>query len=138
MKNGKRVSGGNSGLTMNSNSNKRETFHNSRSASLRDIKRQLNITKSQHPVSQKMVPMSDSNGNWILNSNKRPIMTRELTYEVNGKKIIIQDHSAGHDFDEGGIGNQSSHHNVRPEENTRNGKVKGMDDHYYFEKRNKK
>ncbi|MBA4538042.1 type IV secretion protein Rhs [Bacillus aquiflavi] len=83
-----------------------------------------------------MVPLKHSNGNWILDSNKRPIMTRELTYEINGKKIVIQDHSVGHDF--GGIGNQPSHHNVRPIENTRTGKVEGMEDHYYFKKRNKK
>ncbi|WP_281220697.1 HNH/endonuclease VII fold putative polymorphic toxin [Melghirimyces thermohalophilus] len=25
-------------------------------------------------------------------------MTRELTYEVNGKKVVIQDHSAGHQY----------------------------------------
>ncbi|WP_246234784.1 HNH/endonuclease VII fold putative polymorphic toxin, partial [Bacillus aquiflavi] len=110
--------------------------HESRSASLKEIKRKLNIPKSQHPINQRMVPLKHSNGNWILDSNKRPIMTRELTYEINGKKIVIQDHSVGHDF--GGIGNQPSHHNVRPIENTRTGKVEGMEDHYYFKKRNKK
>ena len=109
-----------------------------RSASLRGIKRQLDVPMSQQPISQKMVPLTDSNGNWILNVNKQPVMTRELTYDVNGKKIVIQDHSAGHDFGEGGIGDQPSHHNVRPAENTRTGKVEGMEDHYYFDKRNNK
>ncbi|MBU9218008.1 hypothetical protein KTD55_28490 [Burkholderia gladioli] len=52
--------------------------------------------------------------------------------------MIIQDHSAGHVFGEGGIGDQPSHHNVRPEDNTRTGKIQGMDDHYYFDCRNKK
>ena len=70
--------------------------------------------------------------------NKQPIMTRELTYEVKGQKIIIQDHSEGHKFGEGGIGDQPPYHNVRPEYNTRTGQVDGMEDHYYFEKRNKK
>lgn len=65
-------------------------------------------------------------------------MTRESTYEIGGKTVIIQDHSFGHDFGEGGIGNQPSHHNVRPPENTRTGKVDGMEDHYYFDMRNKK
>jgi len=115
-----------------------KNHHETRSASLREIKRQLNIPKSQQPIDQKMVPLTDSNGKRILNEKKQPIMTRELTYEVNGKKIVIQDHSAGHDFGEGGIGNQPSHHNVRPEHNTRNGKVDGMEDHYYFDKRNRK
>ncbi len=119
-----------------SGSNK--NYHESRSASLREIKRQLNIPKTQQPASQKMVPLTDSNGNRILNEIKQPVMTRELTYEINGKKIVIQDHSHGHDFGEGGIGNQPSHHNVRPENNTRNGKVDGMEDHYYFDRRNRK
>ncbi len=51
---------------------------------------------------------------------------------------MIQDHSAGHDFGEGGVGDQPSHHNVRPSENTRTGKVAGMEDHYYFCRRNNK
>ena len=85
-----------------------------------------------------MIPLTDSNGNRILNTNKQPIMTRELIYEVDGKKVVIQDHSAGHDFGQGGIGNQPSHHNVRPIENTRTGKIEGMDDHYYFDYRNSK
>ncbi|WP_088363074.1 HNH/endonuclease VII fold putative polymorphic toxin [Bacillus cereus] len=112
--------------------------HESRGASLKEIKRQLNIPRFQHPISQKMVPLTDSNGKRILNDNKQPIMTRELTYEVKGQKIIIQDHSEGHKFGEGGIGDQPPHHNVRPEYNTRTGQVDGMEDHYYFDKRNKK
>ena len=114
------------------------TYNKYRSASLREVKRQLDIPMSQHPIRQDMVPLTDASGNWILNANKQPIMTRELTYDVNGKKIVIQDHSAGHNFGEGGIGDQPSHHNVRPAENTRTGKVEGMEDHYYFDKRNNK
>ena len=112
--------------------------HKNRRASSREIKRQLGIPMSQQPAQQKMIPLTDSNGNWIMGSNKKPVMTRELTYDVNGKKVVIQDHSAGHNFGEGGIGNQSSHHNVRPIENTRTGKVDGMEDHYYFNRRNAK
>ncbi|OUB84770.1 type IV secretion protein Rhs [Bacillus thuringiensis serovar medellin] len=85
-----------------------------------------------------MVPLTDSNGKRVLNDNKQPIITREFTYEVKGQKIIIQDYSEGHKFGEGGIGDQSPHHNVRPEYNTRTGQVDRMEDHYYFEKRNKK
>ncbi|MGR3911640.1 RHS repeat-associated core domain-containing protein, partial [Burkholderia sp. SR8] len=110
----------------------------SRRSSLRDIRRQLGIPLSQQPISQKMVPLTDSSGNWLLGDNNKPVMTRELTYQVGGKNVVIQDHSAGHVFGEGGIGDQPSHHNVRPEENTRTGKIQGMDDHYYFDCRNKK
>lgn len=85
-----------------------------------------------------MVPLTDGAGNRTLNEMKQPIMTRELTYEINGKRVIIQDHWAGHKFGERGVGDQPSHYNVRPPENTRTGKVEGRDDHYYFNKRNKK
>ncbi|EON19882.1 RHS family protein [Cupriavidus sp. GA3-3] len=109
-----------------------------RRASLREVRRQLGIPMSQQPTSQKMVPLTDSSGAWILGNDKHPIMTRELTYQLNGKNVIIQDHSAGHYYNEGGVGDQPSHHNVRPEDNTRTGKVDGMDDHYHFNCRNKK
>ena len=109
-----------------------------RRASLREIKRQLDIPMSQQPTSQKMVPLTDANGNLILKASKQPVMTRELTYDINGRKVVIQDHSAGHNFGQGGIGDQPSHHNVRPTENTRTGKVEGMEKHYYFDKRNNK
>ena len=105
----------------------------SRKQAFNQIKKDLDIPSSQQPISQKMIPLTDANGNRILDANKQPIMSRELTYEVNGKKIVIQDHSAGHDFGEGGIGNQPSHFNVRPADNTRTGKVEGTQDHYYFE-----
>ena len=42
---------------------------------------------------------------------------------------MIQDHSAGH-----AKGNQESHFNVRPESNTRTGKVPGTKEHYPFHK----
>ncbi len=110
-----------------------------RRESLREIRRKLGIPMSQQPISQKMVPLTDKNGKRILNDKNMPIMTREMTYSANGKIVIIQDHSAGHDFGEAdGTGNQPSHHNVRPPDNTRTGNVEGMDDHYYFDCRNRK
>ncbi|MBJ8433001.1 RHS domain-containing protein [Acinetobacter pittii] len=110
-----------------------------RRASLRDIRKKLGIPMSQQPIRQKMVPLTDKNGKRILNQNNMPIMTRELTYNVKGKEIVIQDHSAGHDFGEAdGKDNQPSHHNVRPAEKTRTGTVDGMDDHFYFDCRNSK
>jgi hypothetical protein len=108
-----------------------------RKASLREIQRQLGIAMSQQPIKQEMVPLTNSDKSWILDRNKQPIMTRELTYQVGGKNVVIQDHSAGHYYKDG-VGDQPSHHNVRPDDNTRTGSVDGMDDHYYFDCRNKK
>ncbi|MGH0541779.1 MULTISPECIES: HNH/endonuclease VII fold putative polymorphic toxin [Bacillus cereus group] len=36
-------------------------------------------------------------------------MTQEFTYEVDGQKIIILDHLAGHIFGKRGIGDQPTH-----------------------------
>ncbi|MCA8277104.1 hypothetical protein LGN17_31975 [Burkholderia sp. AU30280] len=85
-----------------------------------------------------MVPLTNSSGDWFLGDNNKPIMTLELTYQIGGKNVVIQDHSADHVSGEGGVGDQPSHHNVRPEENTRTGKIQGMDDRSYFDCRNKK
>ncbi|MDD1789237.1 RHS repeat-associated core domain-containing protein [Burkholderia gladioli pv. gladioli] len=75
----------------------------SRRSSLRDIRRQLGIPLSQQPINQKMVPLTDSSGNWLLGDDNKPVMTRELTYQVGDKNVVIQDHSAGHVFGEGGL-----------------------------------
>lgn len=58
------------------------------------------------------------------------IITRVYYYKNRrGKTIVLQDHSAGHKK-----GNQGSHFNVRPIENTRTGHVEGTEDHYPFKK----
>lgn len=46
--------------------------------------------------------------------------------------LIIQDHSAGHHFGQGGVGDQGSHFNVRPIGNPRTGSVDGTLDHYSY------
>jgi hypothetical protein len=75
--------------------------------------------------------MTDSNGKAILGPEHKPVMTREYTYvRADGTNVIIQEHSAGHQFGECGIGDQGPHFNVRPPENTRTGSVPGTQDHY--------
>jgi hypothetical protein len=66
-----------------------------------------------------------------MGTDGKPLMTREYTYtRPDGSKVIIQDHSAGHKFGQGGIGDQGSHFNVRPPENTRTGSIPEVGDHY--------
>ncbi len=104
-----------------------------RSGALNQAKRDLGLPRSQHPDSVSRVPMTDRNGNRILNESRQPIMTREYTYtRPDGSKVVIQDHSAGHRFGQGGVGDQGPHFNVRPPENTRTGSVPGAQDHYLF------
>ncbi len=115
----------------------------SRKQALTQIKRDLGIAKNQHPVSQKMVTLRDKNKNPIVRNGKI-VKSREMTYYVKGfrdqsgtpiDKVVIQDHSNGHDY--GGKGDQPSHYNVRPITNVNNGSVLGIKDHYYFDYRNK-
>lgn len=37
---------------------------------------------SQQPIKQEMVPLRDMNGNRILDKNNKPVMARELTYNL--------------------------------------------------------
>lgn len=102
-----------------------------RSGALNAAKRDLGIPRSQHPDGLSKVPMTDRVGKAILGSDGKPVMTREYTYtRPDGSNVVIQDHSAGHRFGQGGAGDQGSHLNVRPPENTRTGSVPGTQDHY--------
>lgn len=78
--------------------------------------------------------MTGKNGKPVLNpSTKEPIWTREYQYtRSDGSKVIIQDHSAGHQYGQGGIGDQGDYLNIRPYSNTRIGSVDGTFDHYGF------
>ncbi|MFE3541954.1 HNH/endonuclease VII fold putative polymorphic toxin [Nocardia sp. NPDC059177] len=104
---------------------RREAFHQA----LRDA----GIPTSQQPDAFRNVPMTDRNGRKIFDENYREINTQEYDYTTpSGKRITIQDHSAGHQYGEGGVGDQGPHFNVRPSDDTRNGSVPGTLDHYPF------
>ncbi|HAT7515580.1 TPA: DUF4150 domain-containing protein [Kluyvera ascorbata] len=115
----------------------------SRNEAFRAAKRDAGIPMNQQPDrifnsktvfygDHRNIPMTDSRKNPIFDSNGNQVWTREYQFtRADGTKIIIQDHSAGHSYP-GGIGNQGSHLNVRPIENTRTGSVPGTFDHYEF------
>ncbi|WP_079772809.1 HNH/endonuclease VII fold putative polymorphic toxin, partial [Salmonella bongori] len=115
----------------------------SRNEAFRAAKRDAGIPMNQQPDrifnsktgfygDHRNVPMTDSRKNPIFDSNGNQIWTREYQFtRADGTKTIIQDHSAGHSYPDG-IGNQGSHLNVRPIENTRTGSVPGTFDHYEF------
>lgn len=106
-----------------------------RGGALRRAKRDLGIPRSQHPHSVSKVPLTNRAGKPVIGRNGRPLMSREYTYiRKDGSKVVIQDHSAGHRFGQGGVGDQGPHLNVRPPENTRTGQVPGTQAHYPFEK----
>ncbi|WP_405991252.1 putative T7SS-secreted protein [Streptomyces sp. NBC_00986] len=105
----------------------------SRNDAFRKAKRDLNIPMSQHPDEIRRVPMTDRGGQQVMDDANKPVMTREYVFtRGDGSKVIIQDHAHGHDFGEGGVGNQDSHFNVRPWENPRTGKVPGTAQHYEY------
>ncbi|MCC3865688.1 Hint domain-containing protein [Terrisporobacter petrolearius] len=105
-----------------------------RKGAFRKAKRDAGISKSQQPYkigSDYMRTAEHEGSKIILGKNNKPIKTREY-YFINdkGKKIIIQDHGAGHLK-----GGQGPHFNVRPANNKRTGKVEGTKSHYPFNKR---
>ncbi|MDP4095824.1 HNH/endonuclease VII fold putative polymorphic toxin [Paenibacillus sp. P96] len=105
----------------------------SRNGALNQAKRDAGIPRSQQPEAVKRVDMRSAQhegGHVIKDSNGKVISTREYVYtNKDGKKIVIQDHSAGHQK-----GGQGPHFNVRPADNTRTGKVPGTMEHYPFNK----
>ncbi|WP_077002909.1 HNH/endonuclease VII fold putative polymorphic toxin, partial [Variovorax sp. KK3] len=102
-----------------------------RSGALGEAKRDLGVPRTQHPDSVSRVPMTDQNGKSVLGLDGKPIMTREYTYtRPDGTNAVVQDHGAGHQFRQGGVGDQGPHFNVRPPENTRGGSIPGTKDHY--------
>ncbi|MCS0601263.1 HNH/endonuclease VII fold putative polymorphic toxin, partial [Streptomyces sp. LP11] len=108
-------------------------YASSRNSAFRWAKRDLKIPMTQHPDEIRRIPMTDRTGRQIMDDSGKPVMTREYVYtRSDGSKVIIQDHAHGHDFGEGGVGNQESHFNVRPYENPRTGKVPGTAQHYEY------
>lgn len=115
----------------------------SRNEAFRAAKRDAGIPMNQQPDrifnpktgfygDHSTVPRTDSRKDPIFDSNDDQIWTREYQFtKADGSKIIIQDHSAEHAYP-GGVGNQGSHLNVRPIENTRAGSVPGTFGHYEF------
>ena len=117
----------------------------SRSGAFRQAKTEAGIPRSQNPdpvfdpttgktQQYKYARMTDKAGESILNSDGKPILAREYQFtRADGSKVIIQDHSAGHQYHEpGNKGDQTAHFNLRLIENPRTGKVPGAKDHYYF------
>ncbi|MDU0073173.1 MULTISPECIES: T7SS effector LXG polymorphic toxin [Bacillus] len=107
--------------------------HPRRNGALKEAKRDAGIPRSQHPEAVERVPMRTApheGGHVIKDENGKVIITREYHYtNKDGKKIIIQDHSAGH-----AKGCQGPHFNVRPADKPRTGKVDGTKEHYPFNK----
>ncbi|NUU69040.1 RHS domain-containing protein [Enterobacteriaceae bacterium BIT-l23] len=115
----------------------------SRNAAFRAAKRDAGIPMGQRPDKvfnpktgfegeYKSVRMTNSNGDNILTDSGDIIWTREYQFSTaGGKKVIIQDHAAGH-YSPDSVGNQGAHFNVRPSENTRTGSVLGTLEHYSY------
>ncbi|MBI6695109.1 RHS domain-containing protein, partial [Pseudomonas corrugata] len=117
----------------------------SRHGAFRHAKSDAGIPKSQQPdpvydattgktQQYSYARMTDKSGERILTTEGTPILTREYQFtRPDGSKIIIQDHSAGHQYHQPqNRGDQEAHFNLRPIENRRTGKVHNAKDHYYF------
>lgn len=107
-----------------------------RHGAFRKAKQDAGIPRSQRPDAIVKPKMTDRWDNPVLDAQGRPIRTREYEFtRPDGKKIVIQDHGAGHKFDQDGVGDQGSHFNVRPADQRRTGQVPGTKGHYTFQGR---
>ncbi|PGX09256.1 HNH/endonuclease VII fold putative polymorphic toxin [Bacillus sp. AFS033286] len=109
------------------------TVNVSRKGAFNEAKSDAGIPKVQQPEKIERVPMRTADhegGHVIKDSNGKVIYTKEYHFtNKDGKKVIIQDHSAGHSK-----GGQGPHFNVRPADKPRTGKFEGTQEHYPFNK----
>jgi hypothetical protein len=107
-----------------------------RRGAIGEAKLYLGISRSTHPSdTRRDVAMVDKFGKKVLGPDGKPIMTRERTYtRPDGSKVVIQDHSAGHKFNDGGVGDHGPHFDVRPPDARRHGTVDGTQPHYPFKR----
>jgi RHS repeat-associated protein len=107
---------------------------NSRRSALRKAKRDAKVPNAQNPEKVEKVKLKDENQQTIKDLNGNVVKSTEYAHTTtDGKKVIIQDHSAGHQFSDG-KGSQGPHFNVRPKENKQTGSVEGTKEHYDFDK----
>ena len=99
-----------------------------RNGAFRQAKRDAGIPMNQHPDRVTRTELRDQNGNKRIGPDGRPIMARE--YEFGRHEIVIQDHGAGHQFNDGGT--VGPHFNVRPSGEPKHGTVPGTPPHYFF------
>ena len=81
-------------------------------ASFREAKRRLGIPNSMQPTATRRVPLME-NGIQKMGLDGFVIYSTEYLYKINGKYFVIQNHSAGHNFNFNGIGNQPAHFNLK-------------------------
>jgi hypothetical protein len=102
-------------------------------------KKDAGIPRSAQPTQVKKVAMTDKYDKIQFDKDHQPLQTLEYHYKRNdGKTVVIQDHRAGHQFGDGGKGDQGAHFNVRPLDTktgngARNDIFEGAKDHYFFE-----
>ena len=112
-----------------------DTFNatfNTRHGAMNDAKRDAGVPTSQQPQKQETVPLTGSDGKQVVVDGK-PQTTREYTHTTgSGETVVIQDHSQGHTFPDGG--SVGPHLNVRPANDTRHGTVEGTQPHYPYDK----
>jgi RHS repeat-associated protein len=92
------------------------------------------VPPGSEPLETRLVPATNNRGKQIMDENWEPVYFPEEVYLNNrGEAIVFQDHYTGHQFGEGGVGDQPPHAHVRPSDNTRNGQVPGAQEHYYYD-----
>jgi hypothetical protein len=105
-----------------------------RHGAFNQAKRDAGIPKGQQPDRIETPRLRDgATGQPVRDELGRPVTSREYVYTrpSDGAQITIQDHSAGHSFGQGGVGDQGPHFNVRPYGRP-HGTLPGTAAHYPF------
>ena len=95
--------------------NKKTTYYgDSRRDSLRQAKRDAGVPVTQHPRKVDRQEVRDGHGGILRYPTGEPVKAREYHYTTNsGDKVVIQEHSLGHDKATAGHGAEP-HFNSRP------------------------
>jgi RHS repeat-associated protein len=92
------------------------------------------VPEGAEPLDSYTVPSTDKRGKQNLDENYQPVnFPEEVHLTRDGELVVYQDHYTGHDFGEGGVGDQPPHVHVRPFEDDRGGVAPGAEAHYYYD-----
>ncbi|PAU64643.1 hypothetical protein BZL41_09380, partial [Pseudomonas sp. PIC25] len=92
---------------------RQDKYFDSRSEAFREAKRDARVPVNAEPIKVGRVPLEE-NGRPVLDKSNNPIMTREYHYKnIDGERVVIQEHSYGHSEFPADHSSSKPHFNVR-------------------------
>ncbi|MCP2099907.1 RHS repeat-associated core domain-containing protein [Actinosynnema pretiosum] len=91
------------------------------------------VPPGSEPLESRVTPSTTPGGRQVMQDHQPVFFPEEVYLNNRDELIVFQDHHTGHQFGEGGVGDQPPHVHVRPYDNPRNGQVPGAEEHYYYD-----